>query len=212
MTNDERLGLSAVLVLDALMSTAFPSERPLSPGEQRRLRWYRLQRAYEGYFFLAPNISGFLLFTAFPVIASFALSFFRWDLLTPPVYVGTQQFEALLFNDPQFRRVAFNTFYFTVGTVPARVVLSLLLALALNQALRGITAYRVIYFMPVVTSLVAAALVFQWIFNGNFGILNGFLWGVAGLLHIPIQPPDWLNSTKCRRSWCSTCGKMSALP
>jgi multiple sugar transport system permease protein len=178
------------------MSTRDLSEHPLSPAEQRRLRWYRWQRTYEGYFFLAPNITGFLLFTAFPVIASFALSFFRWDLLTPPVYVGVQQFRELLFNDAQFRRVVFNTFFFTFGTVPARVVLSLLLAMALNHALRGITAYRVIYFMPVVTSLVAAALVFQWIFDGNFGILNSFLWRMGDLLHIPIQPPDWLNSTK----------------
>jgi multiple sugar transport system permease protein len=125
-----------------------------------------------------------------------ALSFFRWDLLTPPVFVGTQQYRELLTSDPQFPRVLFNTFYFTFGTVPLRVALSLLLALALNQALRGITAYRVIYFMPVVSSLVAAALVWQWIFNGNFGILNSALWQLGSLTGLPIHPPDWLNSTK----------------
>jgi len=178
------------------MQSSPESERPPSRADQRRLRWYRLQRAYEGYFFLAPNITGFLIFTAFPVVAALALSFFRWDLLTPPVFVGAAQFRELLFSDPQFRRVVFNTFYFTFGTVPVRVVLSLLLALALNQKLRGINAYRMIYFMPVVTSLVAAALVWQWIFNGNFGILNSFLWGLGDLLHIPIHPPDWLNSTR----------------
>jgi multiple sugar transport system permease protein len=178
------------------MEAATESERPASPAEKRRLRWYRLQRAYEGYFFLAPNITGFLIFTAFPVVAAFALSFFRWDLLTPPVYVGVDQFRELLFNDPQFRRVVFNTFYFTVVTVPLRVGLSLVLALALNQKLRGINTFRIIYFMPVVTSLVAAALVFQWVFNGNFGILNSFLWGLGNLLHVPIHPPDWLNSTR----------------
>jgi multiple sugar transport system permease protein len=161
----------------------------------RRDRWYRFQRLYEGYFFLAPNITGFLIFTAFPVVASLALSFFRWDLLSPPVYIGSQQFRELLFDDPQFHRVVLNTFYFTFGTVPLRVILSLLLALALNQKLRGITGYRVVYFLPVVTSLVAAALVFQWVFNGNFGILNSFLWTIRSLTGIPIQPPDWLNST-----------------
>lgn len=170
--------------------------RPPATSEERRNRWYRWQKRYEGYFFLAPNISGFLAFTALPVVAAFALSFFRWDLLTPPQYVGLQQYKELLFSDPQFRRVVFNTFYFTFGTVPARVVLSLLLALALNQALRGITAYRVIYFMPVVSSLVAVALVWQWIFNGNFGILNSFLWGLGNLFGIAVHPPDWLNSTR----------------
>ncbi len=177
------------------MNTSLSTERVLSPDDQRRIRWYRWQKRYEGYFFLAPNITGFLLFTAFPVVASLALSLFRWDILTPPVYVGAAQFRELLFNDQQFRRVVFNTFIFTFGTVPFRVVLSLLLAIGLNQGLRGTTAYRLVYFMPVVTSLVAAALVFQWVFNGNFGILNSFLWGIAGLTGIPIKPPDWLNST-----------------
>lgn len=161
----------------------------------RRLRWYRWQQRYEAYFFLAPNITGFLLFTAFPVVASLALSFFRWDLLTPPVFVGVAQFRELLSTDPQFGRVALNTFYFTFGTVPARVVLSLVLALALNQGLRGTTAYRVVYFLPVVTSIVAAALVFQWVFNGNFGILNTFIRDAAAILGLRASPPDWLNST-----------------
>jgi multiple sugar transport system permease protein len=178
------------------MDAAPQSEGPISAARQHRLRWYRVQRAYEGYFFLAPNITGFLIFTAFPVIAAFALSFFRWDLLTPPMYVGVDQFRELLFGDPQFRRVVFNTFYFAVGTVPLRVGLSLLLAVALNQKLRGINTFRIIYFMPVVTSLVAAALVWQWVFNGNFGILNAFLWRLGELLNVPIHPPDWLNSTR----------------
>jgi multiple sugar transport system permease protein len=177
------------------MTTSLTAERPLSRDEQRRIHWYRWQKRYEGFFFLAPNVTGFLIFTAFPVVASLALSVFRWDLLTPPVYIGAAQFRELLFNDQQFRRVVLNTFFFTFGTVPLRVILSLLLAMALNQGLRGTTTYRVVYFMPVVTSLVAAALVFQWVFNGNFGILNGFLWTISGLTGISIHPPDWLNST-----------------
>jgi multiple sugar transport system permease protein len=168
---------------------------PIDHAQERRNRLYRWQKRYEAYFFLAPNISGFLLFIAFPVIASLALSMFRWDLLTPPVFVGAAQFRELLVDDQQFRRVALNTFFFTFGTVPLRVVLSLLLAMALNQGLRATTAYRVVYFMPVVTSLVAAALVFQWVFNGNFGILNTFLRNVGDLFGIDINPPDWLNST-----------------
>lgn len=166
-----------------------------TPAEARRLARDRRQRQYEGFLFLAPNISGFLVFTAFPVVAALILSFFRWDLLTPPVFLGLGNFRELLFADPQFRRVAFNTFYFTFATVPLRVILSLLLALVLNQRLRGATAYRAVYFAPVVTSLVAAALVFQWIFNGNFGLLNGVIWAIAGFLGVRVSPPDWLNST-----------------
>ncbi len=168
----------------------------VDPAYARRLAWYRWQKRYEAYFFLAPNITGFLLFTAFPVVASLALSLFRWDLLTPPVFVGADQYRELLFADPQFGRVALNTFYFTFGTVPLRVVLSLLLALGLNQGLKGTTIYRVVYFLPVVTSLVAAALVFQWVFNGNFGILNTFIRNLVSVLGLAWNPPDWLNSTR----------------
>ncbi|HIQ06763.1 MAG TPA: sugar ABC transporter permease [Anaerolineae bacterium] len=167
-----------------------------SQASRWQVAWWRFWRTYEGYLFLGPNIVGFLTFTAFPVVAAFALSFFRWDLLTPPVYVGTLNFKRLLLSDQQFRKVMFNTFYFTVGTVPPRVVLSLLLALALNQRIRGITTYRLLYFMPVVSSLVAVALVWQWIFNGNFGILNSSIWAIAGWLGIRVHPPDWLNNSK----------------
>ncbi len=178
------------------MAITIERERAQTTAEAWRQRRYRWQKRYEGFFFLAPNISGFLIFTAFPVVAALALSFFRWDLLTPPVFIGAGNFRELLANDPQFSRTAANTFYFTFATVPLRVALSLLLALALNQSLRGMTLYRAIYFVPVVTSLVASALVFQWIFNGNFGLLNSVIYGFAGLFGFKVAPPDWLNSTK----------------
>lgn len=168
----------------------------LDAAYARQLRRYRWQQRYEAYFFLAPNITGFMLFTAFPVIASLALSMFRWDLLTPPVFIGAGNFRELLSADPQFARVVVNTFYFTFATVPIRVVLSLVLAVALNQGLRGTTFYRVVYFLPVVTSLVAAALVFQWVLNGNFGIFNTFLRNLGALFGLRVNPPDWLNSTR----------------
>ncbi|MGQ9457838.1 MAG: carbohydrate ABC transporter permease [Anaerolineae bacterium] len=155
----------------------------------------RWGRALEPYLFLGPNIVGFLTFTAFPVVAALSLSLFRWDLLTPPVYVGAENF-AELWRDAQFRRVLANTFWFTFGTVPARVILSLLLAAALNQRIRGVVFYRTIYFLPVVSSLVAAALVWQWIFHGDFGLLNGTIRAVGAALGLHLNPPDWLNSTR----------------
>jgi multiple sugar transport system permease protein len=166
-----------------------------TPVDEASIRRWRWQKRLEAYFFLVPNITGFLIFTAFPVVVAFALSLFRWDLLTPPVFVSTDNFAQLLVNDLQFRKVTWNTVVFTFGTVPLRVVLSLFLALALNQRIRGITFYRTLYFLPVVSSLIAVALIWQWIFNGNFGILNSALWAVAGTLGLKITPPDWLNST-----------------
>ena len=149
----------------------------------------------EGYLFLLPNICGFLAFTAFPVIAALTLSLFHWDLLTPPLFVAADNFRELL-RDVQFHRVLWNTAYFTLGTVPLRVVLSLLLAMALNQQIRGIIVYRTIYFLPVVSSLVAVALIWQWILNGSFGLLNSLIWRVAGWIGVAANPPDWLNSIR----------------
>jgi len=165
--------------------------RPYHPNNGL-VRW---RRQLEGYFFLLPNITGFLVFTAFPVVAALSLSLFRWDLLTPPVYVGLGNFQEL-WRDAQFRRVVWNTAWFTFGTVPARVALSLLLAVALNQRIRGIVFYRTVYFLPVVSSLVATALVWQWIFNGNFGLLNSTIRAVGDAFGLALNPPDWLNSTR----------------
>jgi len=144
---------------------------------------------FEGYLFLGPNILGFLAFTALPVLASLFLSFTHWDLITPIKYAGVENFWTLL-NERLFRTVLWNTTVYVAGTVPTRIILSLLLAVALNQKLRGITFFRTAYFMPIVSSAVAVALVWRWLYNYNFGLLNSFLWGI-GLS----SPPDWLNST-----------------
>jgi multiple sugar transport system permease protein len=160
-----------------------------------RINWWRLQRKYEGYLFLAPNIIGFLAFMAFPVVAALALSLFRWELLVPPVFVGLGNFKRLLTSDMQFRQVAFNTIYFTFGTVPLRVVLSLLLALALNRAVRGVTLYRTLFFMPVVSSLIAVALIWKFMLNSNFGIINSVIFWVGHQLGVTVNPPAWLSST-----------------
>ncbi|MFQ5859297.1 MAG: carbohydrate ABC transporter permease [Anaerolineae bacterium] len=165
-------------------------------AEQRAINWWRLKRSIEPYFFLAPNITGFLVFTAFPVVAALALSFFRWELLKPPVFVGAENFQKLLTSDPQFRKVAFNTVYFTFGTVPLRVVLSLFLAAALNQKIRGLTVYRTLLFMPVVSSLIAVALIWQFMLNSNFGLINSMIFWLGDTLGIQVHPPAWLSSTR----------------
>lgn len=157
--------------------------RERRPGP-RRPRWLT------GWLFLAPSFAGFLVFVLLPVVAALAISFTDWNLLSPPKWVGLHNYQALVTTDPIFGQVLRNTLLFTVGTVPARVVLSLLLAVLLNQAVRGISLFRTAYFMPVVAPVVATALVWVWIFNGNFGLLNFLLLrlGVA-------NPPSWLTST-----------------
>jgi multiple sugar transport system permease protein len=143
-----------------------------------------------GYLFLAPSFAGFLVFVLLPVVAALAISFTDWNLISPPKWVGMHNYTQLVTSDPIFVQIFRNTLIFTLGTVPARVILSLLLAVLLNQAVRGISVFRTAYFMPVVAPVVATALVWTWIFNSNFGLLNYLLIRVG--VH---NPPNWLGST-----------------
>jgi multiple sugar transport system permease protein len=143
---------------------------------------------------LLPSFSGFLVFVILPVLAALGLSFVNWNLLSPPEYAGLDNYTQLLSRDRVFLTVLGNTLYFTVTIVPLQLGLGLILAVALNQAIRGLTLYRVIYFMPVVTNIVAAALVFQWMFNRDFGIISAPFWSLAEATGLPfLAPPDWLN-------------------
>ena len=139
--------------------------------------------------FLAPNITGFLAFVLIPVIASLFLVFTEWDILTPPKWVGFTNF-IRLFSDPTFGQVFKNTLYYTVISIPLSMLLSFLLALVMNRKIKGITIYRTIYFIPVVSSMVAVSLMWRWIYNADFGLLNYFL-GLLG-----IGPINWLTDTR----------------
>lgn len=137
-----------------------------------------------------PNLIGFLVFTLLPVFASLILSFTDWDLLTPLKWVGFSNFTTM-FTDEIFIKVMKNTVLFVVVTVPARMALALLVAVALNQKLRGTLVFRTAFFMPVISSTVAIALVWQWIFNADFGPLNNILFALG-----MNNTPNWLTSTK----------------
>jgi multiple sugar transport system permease protein len=150
---------------------------------------FRLREAAEGYLFLLPNIVGVLTFVAFPVVAAIYLSFTDWNLLRGGSFVGLENYQTLLFDDPLFRKVVSNTVLYVVGTVPASLAIALALAIALNQKIRGMVFFRSLYFLPVVSSTVAVALVWRWLYNPSFGPVNAFL-GVFG-----IPGPPWLGST-----------------
>jgi multiple sugar transport system permease protein len=154
-------------------------------------RWRTWRRRYdlEGYLFLAPDLVGTLVFAVVPVLAALALGLFAWDILTPPRFVGLDNYLRLAFDDPVFRQVLLNTTVYVLGTVPVRTALALLLAIALNQQLRAMSVYRAAFFLPTITSAVAAATVWRWIYEPNFGLLNSLLYAI-GVQH----PPTWLSS------------------
>ena len=170
------------------MAVSVPTrtERPFKP----RANGLRRRETLAAYGFLLPNLIGFLIFTLLPVVAALLISLTDWNLLQPPKWVGLKNF-ATLAQDPLFRKVLGNTAIYVLGTVPVQMILALLVAMALNQRLPGTLFFRAAFFMPVVTSAVAIALVWRWIYNADFGVLNSFLYmlGVS-------DPPNWLTSTR----------------
>lgn len=136
------------------------------------LSYVRQEQARYGAFFVLPSLIFFLVFIAWPVTYSFYLGFFQWSPLEPrPTPVGLANYQEL-FSSPSFLRAILNTVVFTVGVLVVTVVGSLALALALNQGLRGTTVFRAIYYSPVVTSLVATAVIWLWILDPQFGVVN----------------------------------------
>ena len=170
------------------LSTMQVSPAASSPSKARR--WNRLKATLNAYLYLAPTLLGLLIFSAGAIIASFFISFTNWQLVLPPVWVGLRNYTTL-FQMPEFWKVLGNTVYYTVGYVPLAVTLPLLMAILVNQKLRGITFFRTTYFLPVVTSGVAIALVWGWMYNPSFGVINYLLETLFG-----IEGPRWLADPK----------------
>ena len=138
---------------------------------------------------LLPSLLGVGIFTAIPVLSSFALSFARWNMLSPAKFVGLQNYLAL-FADPLFWKVMLNTFNYAIVEVLLEVPIALGLAVAMNQPGWLSKMFRTVYFLPVVTSMVAIALVWNWIYDPQYGLLN------AALKTIGLQPMEWLFNPK----------------
>jgi multiple sugar transport system permease protein len=145
------------------------------------------QEARQFYLFILPWLIGFVLFGGGPIIASALISFTNWSLLSSPQWIGLANYQQLL-QDPLFYTSLKNTFYFGVGSVLLGVVTSFLLALLLNQKVRGMAFFRTVFYLPSVVSGIATALLWINIFHPDFGLINYMLsW-------FGIQGPGWLTS------------------
>lgn len=155
-----------------------------------KLSGLRRQEEIAGFLFILPNLLGFLVFLVFPILSAIYLTFTHWDLGSAPVFNGLANFRALI-NDDIFRKAFGNTFYYAFVAVPTGVFLAFLLALGVNRPMRGVFAFRLIYFLPHVTLTVAAAIVWAWIYHPEFGLINYLL-----DLILKIEGPNWLFNSK----------------
>jgi multiple sugar transport system permease protein len=148
--------------------------------------WRISQQTLWGYIFIAPWLIGFVIFALGPIVASFLLSFTRYELITPPEWIGLGNYKTMLTGDSLFWTSLYNTIYYTVFSVPLSLIVAFMLALLLNRNLPGIGIYRTLFYLPVVSSGVAISLLWIWLFNPQFGLIN-YLLGLVGL-----PGPGWL--------------------
>lgn len=140
-----------------------------------------------GYLFVALPLIGFTLFGLIPILYSIYISLTQFDLFNDPIFLGFDNYVKLFTDDPIFWQSLINTFYSAIG-IPIGLIISLFIALGLTKDIKGINFFRTAFFLPSVCSIVALTLMWKWIFNGDYGVLNNIL-GFFG-----IQGPNWLST------------------
>lgn len=156
--------------------------RQLTSSQKRDLR--------NGLLFASPWIVGFAVFTAYAIGASLYYSFCRYDILSPPQWIGLKNYSRLLGDDAVFRTSLWNTLYMVFFGLPVGLVGSLLLALLLNARVKGIAVYRTIFYVPSLVPAVALATLWMWLLNTDIGLVN------ALLAKVGISGPGWLTDPK----------------
>ena len=156
----------------------------------RRKNTSRLRsgEAVTGYLFFSPFLLGFLGFWIIPILYSLYLSFTSYKNFGTPEWIGLANYKFLLLKDPLLPKSLWNTFYFVFLNVPLSNMLSIFLAILLNQKVWGIRLFRTIFYVPSVVSGVAFALLFKWVLDPNFGLVN------TALAYVGIEGPGWFAS------------------
>ena len=164
-----------------------------SPISTRPRRWW-LGRSTEarrnliaGILFASPWIVGFCLFTLYPLVSSFYYSFTNYDVLQPPRWIGLNNYKTIFTGDALIATSLYNTFYFVVFTVPLSTVLGIAMAMLLNLRVRGMAAYRTIYYLPAIVPAVAGTILWLWLLDPTHGIFN------LVLAHLGLPTLGWFS-------------------
>ncbi|MCY3899760.1 MAG: sugar ABC transporter permease [Caldilineaceae bacterium SB0668_bin_21] len=157
--------------------------RLVAKTKTREIRWHR----YEGYLFVAPLLIGIVAFIFLPIAASLYMSFHTWDMVSPPELVGLKNYARLVSRDRLFWKVLGNTFKYAGWIIVPSVTFPLILAALLDRPIRLRYLYRLAFFLPLVTSVVAVGLMFRWLYDGEFGLIN------YTLSWVRIDGPNWLS-------------------
>ena len=162
------------------------SRQSLGDRAVPRVRWRLNREALDGYLFILPWVIGFIALSAGPVLASLYLAFTDYELLKAPKFIGTRNFTKMFASDRVYWVSVANTAIYVGLYVPLHLVTALLAAIALNVKVRGINIFRLIFFIPSITPLVASIFLWMWIYNPDYGLANALL-DIVGL-----PPQKWL--------------------
>ncbi|MEN9938686.1 MAG: hypothetical protein RLZZ387_5265 [Chloroflexota bacterium] len=168
------------------MATATPTRRA---GARPRIS-KQLRDDIRAYLFVAPWIISLLAFTAYPVIASFYFAMTKYNILEPPEWVGLENFQRMFFEDPLFWIAVSNTTYYALISVPLSLLVALLLAMLLNQSVRGIGVYRTVFYLPSLVPAIASTMLWLVLLNPQSGLVNAVL-ETVGLPRL-----GWLRSAE----------------
>ncbi|MDQ3766715.1 MAG: sugar ABC transporter permease [Actinomycetota bacterium] len=151
-----------------------------------------MRREWTAYLMNAPGLILFAVFLVYSLYTSFTLSFHEWNILEPEKpFVGLQNYREVMQDGPFWESLG-RTVYFVVGSVPATMLIALGLALLLNVKIRGLGFFRTAYYLPVITPLVIAAIIWKWVYNGDFGLANFYLIK----FNLIDQPIQWLGDSR----------------
>jgi len=156
-------------------------------GRRMQAKGYFRREFYAGYAFASPWFFGFLVFGGGPLVFSVFMSFCEYNVLSPPKFIGFENYVTMFSGDPLFYKSLWNTVFMAVG-IPLGMTVSLAIAMLLNYEIKGMAVYRTFFYLPAIMPAVAASILWIWIFNPHEGILNALL-GKVGL-----EGPAWLQN------------------
>jgi multiple sugar transport system permease protein len=171
----------------AQLSMTYPKEQSEAPTSRLSGWWGMHRTRLAPYLFIAPNLLLFSVFVFFPLLYAAYISVHQWSLIDTPEFVAAKNYTRLL-SDGQFWQSLQNTLVYSIATVPTSLFLGLMLAIGLNRQLAARSLLRSLYFLPVVVSSVATAVIAAWLFNDNYGVIN------AMLKNVGIGPVAWLST------------------
>ena len=157
------------------------------PARSRRPSSFKSRESRAGLLFILPWLVSLIIFTAYPVFGTLGLAFTEYNIIKPPEFIGLDNFRQMFFEDTAYWVAVRNTLIYAGVSVILRLVFSLSLAVVLNMGVRGISIYRVIFYLPALVPPVVAAIVFLLLFNYTNGPINTIIASLG------LPPPDWLR-------------------